>query len=200
MSDLLLKRLISGFIVEFKTGKRPASLRKLMETAPEEMIFAASDSASDIIEFERLLFKSPSIKEFLIYDSEENYYVSSPKPLDRQKQQYSLGNNEKFIMFSSLLNLDEGQITFVRVEGDSMADANINDGDIVVVKNSDIANSGDIIVANVNGNYYIKRYSVVDDQLWLYSENSKYEPILIPHNSKFIVFGIVCNVIKKIVF
>lgn len=200
MSELLLKRLIGGFVVELKTGKRPASLRKLMNTAPDELIDSAYNSASDIIEFERLLFKSPSIKEFLIYDFEENYYVSSDKPLDRQKQQYSLGNNEKFIMFSSLLNLDEGQITFVRVEGDSMVNANINDGDIVVVKNSDSANSGDIIVANVNGNYYIKRYFVVEEQLWLCSENSKYEPILIPNNANFIVFGIVCNVIKKIIF
>jgi len=200
MSDLLEKHLLGGFLIELKTGKTPASLRKLMETAPEEIIDSAYKSAFDIIEFERLLFKSPSVKEFLIYDSEENYYVASAKPSDRQKQQYSLGNNEKFIMFSSLLNLEEGQITFVRVEGDSMAAANINDGDIVVVKNSDSANSGDIIVAKVNDNYYIKRYSVIKEQLWLYSENPNYEPILIPNNANFIVFGIVCNVIKKVVF
>jgi phage repressor protein C with HTH and peptisase S24 domain len=192
------KRLISGFLSEMKTGKRTSVFQKLLENTEEDIVNNAYSNAIDILEFQTLLLRGPSVREFLNYDFENQYYISSPKPLDRQKQQYSLGNNEKFLMFSDLLNLDAQQIAFARVEGDSMKNANIDDGDIAVVRNSDAANSGDIIVAKIDDNYYIKRYMTIDEHLWLYSDNVDYEPILIPKNIDFSIFGIVCNVIKNI--
>jgi hypothetical protein len=51
MLDLLENRLIGCFIVALTTGKTPASLRKLMKTAPEELVQSANDKARDIIFF-----------------------------------------------------------------------------------------------------------------------------------------------------
>ena len=192
------KRLLSGFIHEINTGKRTTSFQKILDNKPKYIIDIAYSNAMDIVHFQRKLSHTAAVKEFLNYDSENQHYISSPKPLDKQKQQYSLGNNEKFIMFSDLLNLDALQIIFVKVDGNSMKDANINDGDIAVVCNSDTANNGTIIVAKIDDNYYIKRYVVIDEQLWLYSDNADYEPIMIPQNVDFSIFGIVCNVIKNI--
>ena len=46
---------------------------------------------------------------------------------------------------------------FVRVEGDSMKDANIFSGDILVVDRSKTASSGKIVIAVVNGEFTVKR-------------------------------------------
>ena len=192
------KRLISGFLSEMRTNKRTASFQKTLDNLPDEIINSAYSDAINILEFHTLLLKDSSIKEFILYDNEKQSYVSSQKPTDIQKQIYSLDNNDKFIMFSDLLKLDAQQIIFAKIEGNSMSGANINDGDIAVIKNSDKASSSDIIIAKIDNNYYIKRYMIIDKQLWLYSSNVDFEPILIPNGADFSVFGIVCNVIKDI--
>lgn len=191
------KRLVSGFIAEMRRNRRLDDFQKLLDNTPQAIVDIAYLEAFELFDFETLLLRSPSVKKFFNYDSDGQHYFSSHPP-DHQKLLYSLGNNEKFIMFSELLNLDFNQITFALVEGNSMKDANIIDGDIVVVRNSDTAKNGDIIVAKVDDNYYVKRYITIDGNLWLHSENIDFEPILIPPRANFSIFGIVCNVIKNI--
>lgn len=81
-----------------------------------------------------------------------------------------------------------GPVFAVRVQGDSMKDAGIEDQDLVIVKEALSAESGEIIVAMVDGEVTIKRLIKKKTELWLYPENSKYKPKLI-ETSNFRVLG-----------
>ena len=62
----------------------------------------------------------------------------------------------------------------LRVEGDSMINAGINDGDIILLERRK-AKSGDIVVAVVEGQVTVKRYLEKDGRHFLRAANPKYE-------------------------
>lgn len=86
---------------------------------------------------------------------------------------------------------------FVRVQGDSMREANIHSGDILIVDRALEAVSGKIIVAVLNGEFTVKRLKKENGQVWLLPENDDFEPISIQPESDFEVWGVVTWVIHK---
>lgn len=73
-----------------------------------------------------------------------------------------------------------GECFFLRVVGDSMAGARIQEGDLVFVRRQDYAENGDIVVAIVNGeDATIKRIFFTQDAIILHPENPKYKPIVL---------------------
>lgn len=86
---------------------------------------------------------------------------------------------------------------YVRVEGDSMKDAGIQSGDILVVDRSLTATSGKIVVAVLNGEFTVKRIILKKDEIILAAENPKYPDIHVEHGSEFQVWGVVTFVIHK---
>jgi repressor LexA len=69
------------------------------------------------------------------------------------------------------------QTVLVRVKGDSMVDAGILEGDLVVVEKQPTAKKGDIVVAIVDGQFTLKRLDVDRGQFILRAENKAYAPI-----------------------
>ncbi len=86
---------------------------------------------------------------------------------------------------------------FVKVEGESMADANIHTGDILVVDRSLQASSGKIVVAVVNGEFTVKRLFNDRTGSYLVPENPRYPKFKIEQGSDFQVWGVVTFVIHK---
>jgi DNA polymerase V len=86
---------------------------------------------------------------------------------------------------------------FVRVAGDSMIRASINNNDILVVDRSLEATNGKIIIAIVNGEMTVKRFVRKDTFCQLVAENSNYQPIEITEDSDFEVWGVVTSVIHQ---
>ena len=87
-----------------------------------------------------------------------------------------------------------------RVDGDSMRDAGIDDGDIAVIDRSLEAADGDIIVAYVNEEFTIKRLDLSHRQegyIELMPANMKYKPIRIDEGTDFEVWGVVVWTIKN---
>lgn len=69
---------------------------------------------------------------------------------------------------------------FLRVKGDSMINAHIFDGDLVLVKAQDCAESGNIVVCVVNGDEAtLKRFTKQGNMIILQPENSAHQPILV---------------------
>jgi DNA polymerase V len=87
---------------------------------------------------------------------------------------------------------------FVRVEGDSMRDAGIISGDILVVDRSLDPTHGKIIVALVDGEFTVKRMLIRQDGVLLAPENNLYKPIEIKPESDFQVWGVVTFVIHRV--
>lgn len=63
------------------------------------------------------------------------------------------------------------------VTGDSMKDAGIDKGDIVIVNRQQSASNGDIVIAIIDEEATMKKFMPMGDSILLLSENSKYEPI-----------------------
>lgn len=87
---------------------------------------------------------------------------------------------------------------FVRVSGDSMIDAGIHHGDLLVVDRSLDAVDGNVIVASLDGELTVKRLSKRGETLRLLPANSDYQPIEILTQQTFEIFGVVTNVIHAL--
>ena len=85
----------------------------------------------------------------------------------------------------------------VKVEGDSMINAGIHDGDILVVDRALEADNNKVVVANLDGELTVKRLSIKDTRVLLIPDNPKYEPIEIRPLSDFRIMGVVTFVIHK---
>lgn len=88
---------------------------------------------------------------------------------------------------------------YARVSGDSMKDAGIGDGDIVVVDKALDAKNGDFVVAFIDGDFTIKQFKMdkSGEFGWLVPYNSDYSPIRITADNDFQVWGVITFTIKK---
>ena len=85
---------------------------------------------------------------------------------------------------------------FARVEGESMIDAGIYAGDLVVVDRSITAGDGDIVIAAVNNEFTIKRLSTKNG-IKLMPENNDYKPIVMSGENELVIWGVVTSLIRK---
>lgn len=90
-----------------------------------------------------------------------------------------------------------GNCFALQVCGDSMIDVNINDGDYVVVRQQQLAESGDIVVAMRDGEATVKRLFIADEKIELRPENKKLKPIIISHDDDFSIVGRVVSVCSR---
>lgn len=86
---------------------------------------------------------------------------------------------------------------FVKVDGNSMQDAGIASGDILVVDRSLSPSHGKIVVAIIDGEFTVKRLWIEKGRILLTPENAAYKPIEIKPDSQFQVWGVVTYVIHK---
>ena len=91
------------------------------------------------------------------------------------------------------------QATFyIKVEGNSMIDAGIDDKDVLVVDRSLEPQNNKIAICFIDGAFTVKRIKLQKKELYLMPENPKYNPIKINEENQLIVWGIVTYVIKKV--
>jgi len=70
-----------------------------------------------------------------------------------------------------------GEFFALRVRGESMLNAGILPGDLVVVQRQQTARNGEIVVALIEDEATVKTFSRLNGQVWLLPENDAYEPI-----------------------
>ena len=87
---------------------------------------------------------------------------------------------------------------YARVSGDSMIEAGLEDGDLLVIDRSMNPENGKIAVCLVDGEFTVKRIKKVKKKFYLMAENKKYKPIEVTDENELIVWGIVEYVIKKV--
>ncbi|HEY2317023.1 MAG TPA: transcriptional repressor LexA [Solirubrobacteraceae bacterium] len=85
-------------------------------------------------------------------------------------------NIEEYIQTPAFAGGADGEF-LLRVRGDSMVDAGIIEGDLVVVHSQDHAQDGDIVVALVGEEATVKRFFQEEDHIRLQPENAAMEPI-----------------------
>jgi len=83
----------------------------------------------------------------------------------------------------------------IKVTGDSMLDAGIHPGDLVVVERGRDPRSGDIVIAEVDGSWTMKYYHKRGRQVVLKAANKAYPPITPQH--ELVIGGVVTACIRK---
>ncbi len=107
---------------------------------------------------------------------------------------------------SSLLSIDLNNYlapaprdTFlVQVNGESMIDESIFNGDVLVVNSKEEPRDGKIVIAALNGELAVKQLRIIDGKPYLVSANKIFLPIAIEPYMEFQIQGIVKHVIHSL--
>jgi len=165
-------------------GKREGAGRKTNYDSPTKVMRVPKDKVEEIKAF----LSSSDTQAFPLFACSVS--AGFPTPAD-DYMECKLDLNEHLIKHPSAT-------FFARASGDSMIDAGIHDGDLLVVDRSLNPASGKIVIAVMGGDLTVKRYITKDGKAYLYPENKKYKPIEISAESEVHVWGVVTNVIHKV--
>lgn len=90
---------------------------------------------------------------------------------------------------------DKNELFLLHIKGDSMKDADILDGDFILLRRQSTANHNDIVAADIDGSATLKRLKLNDEPV-LMPENPKYRPIHIKDKDVNIL-GVAVGILKK---
>ncbi len=109
---------------------------------------------------------------------------------------YAEENIETYISFPRAL-LGNGEFFILRANGESMIEAGIDDGDLVIIRKQETAEEGDIIVALINDEATLKRFyrDKKRKKIRLHPENAKLEDM---YFDNVIIQGVAIKVIKDL--
>jgi DNA polymerase V len=99
---------------------------------------------------------------------------------------------------NKLLVQNKSATYFLRVKGDSMINAGINDGDIIVVDRSVEPVERSVVVAVVDGELTIKRLLWRNGVAELHAENPKYAPIRFKEGQEMTIWGVVTSSVHSV--
>ena len=104
---------------------------------------------------------------------------------------------EKELDLHELL-VDNPSSTFiVRATGNSMVEAGIHSGDLMVVDKSIKPENGSIIIASINGEFTVKKIEQKNNELYLVPANKNYNKIKINEFDDFEVWGVITHTIHS---
>lgn len=90
---------------------------------------------------------------------------------------------------------DKDKTYLLEVKGDSMIDAGIQEGDLVVAERTANPKEGDIVIAEVDGGWTMKYFRKKGTQVYLEPANKKYKPIYPEYDIK--IAAVVTGVVRK---
>lgn len=99
---------------------------------------------------------------------------------------------------NELLINNKSATFFLRVKGDSMVNAGIQHGDIIVVDRSLQAGHRSIVVAVVDGELTVKRLITRSGSAELHAENPKYAPIRLQEGQELTIWGVVTSSVHQV--
>jgi DNA polymerase V len=118
-----------------------------------------------------------------------NVEAGFPSPADDHLER-SLDLNEHLVK-------NPAATFFVRVKGESMRDAGISTGDILVVDRSVQPKDRQIVVAMLDGDFTVKRLRRRKGRVFLEAENNAYPPIEVGEDQELVIWGAVTFVIHQ---
>jgi len=84
----------------------------------------------------------------------------------------------------------------LKVQGDSMREEGILDGDLIGVHRTSEARSGQIVVARIDEEITVKVLDVRKGSVWLLPRNADYAPILVEPDQDFAIEGVYCGLVR----
>ena len=87
---------------------------------------------------------------------------------------------------------------YARISGESMVEAGLDDGDLIIIDRSLNPENNKIAVCFLDGEFTVKRLIKRGNKLYLKPENSGYKEIKIENENELLIWGIVTYVIKSL--
>ena len=106
-----------------------------------------------------------------------------------------IGLDEQLLLDAGVFSLRPDYL--LKVQGDSMIDDGILDGDLVGVHRSAEARHGQIVVARVDGEITIKRLERGERRIRLLPRNPAHAPIVVPAGVDFAIEGLYCGLVRR---
>lgn len=105
---------------------------------------------------------------------------------------------EKHLDLNEYLIQKPAATFYVKVVGDSMKDAGIFNGDLLVVDRSKTAKHGSVVLAIVNGEFTVKRLVKKAGKIFLKAENENFAPLEILEEMDFEIWGVAIHVVHSL--
>lgn len=86
---------------------------------------------------------------------------------------------------------------FGRVIGNSLEEAGVTEGDILIIDKSLKPQDGNICVCFLDGDFTLKIIRHTENEIWLIPANKAYSPIRVTEDNNFMIWGVVTYTIKK---
>ena len=112
-----------------------------------------------------------------------------PSPADDYIES-RLDLNEKLIR-------NQNATFIVKVEGDSMINSGIDEGDLLIVDRSITPKNGHIVIASLDGELTVKRLIQTQEGVFLKAENENYPLIVINDSTDMMIWGVVTSTIRQ---
>ena len=87
---------------------------------------------------------------------------------------------------------------FLRVNGHSMINLSINDGDLLIVVRAIEPKNNFVVVASIDGDFTVKIFQKTKEQIKLLPANPRFKPIFINQENDFMIWGVVKHVIHSL--
>ena len=121
---------------------------------------------------------------------DEGIAAGFPSPADDFK--------ETRISLDKTLIKNEDATFYARVRGESMIDAGLDNGDLLIIDRSLEPQNNKIAVCFIDGEFTVKRLKIEKDKITLLPENPKYKPIKVTDKNNFMIWGVVTYVVKEV--
>ncbi|MBR1809750.1 MAG: translesion error-prone DNA polymerase V autoproteolytic subunit [Paludibacteraceae bacterium] len=107
--------------------------------------------------------------------------------------------NERIDITKELIHHPETTF-YARIDGDSMQEAGIFSGDIVVIDRSIKASDGNYVAAYIDGEFTVKEYRTDPNGkcAWLIPHNPKYNKIKVTEDNAFVIWGVITHTIHPL--
>jgi len=200
--ELAALRTMRNFLMK---NNRMPSVRELMRELDYKSPRSVSVLLQQLIDKNILSKKEDGSIQFIKYEFETNELSSEQTVKIPLLGTVACGlpilaeeNIEAMISVSTKLAKPNHTYFLLQAKGDSMNEKGINDGDLVLVKQQNSAENGDLVVALIDDEATIKELRVNDDNVLLIprSSNKTHTPIILSRD--FIVQGVVISTIPKI--
>lgn len=109
----------------------------------------------------------------------------------------ALDHMEHKLSLDELLDINAPHTYVVMVSGDSMTGAGIFDGDHLIVSRALEAKPGDVVVACLNGDVFVKRLGRCQKSYVLQSENPDYSPRYVLDDDELMIWGVVSHSLRN---
>lgn len=199
-----LYKILTEALIEEQIGHKDNS-KKLSEIYKElsrrnrlDLYDDALESAINQIRRIQVLIDGTKVENFRLLDEETRFDIAAKLESEYSKVVKNDEKSQEMVKIFDALGMSEKSF-ICEVSGQSMVDANIFEGDTLIVEPRTRIRSGELIVLRLNNEMLVKKYIKSDEGEFLVSENADYLPFKIDEENSYKILGAVTTVIHKII-